>query len=59
MTTAATALTSHLTGLKRDSLRDNSAAIGITIVISNHDPRGTTKNGTASFEPEGVETIFP
>jgi len=59
MTTAATALISHLTGLKRDSLRDKIAAIGITIAISNHDPSGTRRNGTASFEPGGVETILP
>jgi hypothetical protein len=59
MATAATVLISHLTGRTRDSLRDNSAAIGITIVISSHDPTGTTRNGKASFEPVGVETMFP
>src|SRR4029077_13266703 len=59
MAIAETALINHLTGLNRVSLRDNSAAIGITIVNSSHDPTGTTRNGKASFEPVGVETIFP
>jgi hypothetical protein len=59
MATPAIALISHLTSFMRDSFPEMSAAVGITIVITNHDPRGTTRNGKASLDPGDVETTVP
>jgi hypothetical protein len=51
-------LISHLTGQERESLRDKSAAIGVTIVRSTHEAKGTRRKGAASFEPGGAQNIF-
>jgi hypothetical protein len=59
MTTVTTALIGHRTALKRESLHDRRPASGVTIVMRTNDPRGTTRNGRASFEPGGAEIIFP
>jgi hypothetical protein len=54
MTTVARPLMSTLTGQKRDSLWVHNAAVSTTVVIKIHDAKGTTRNGTAIFEPGGA-----
>jgi hypothetical protein len=44
---------------RRDRLRDTNAAIGTAIVRSSHDPKGTTRNTNAGFDPGGTEIIPP